>query len=247
MLEIRDAMAPGASDSPSPAEDAEGVAQRLADAEGLTLVRADNHTGYRYVSVDQRKLNTAARKHNTPYRARSVGHSFNLGEFHTAHEAALAIARHLGPKLSQEQASGYIPSRNQLHSRGSEFGVPRKRSLDTTYDQAATVIECCTVTEAESSDGDGSDGSGARTAIHAELVAVSTVGGAAASQVEEGGGTAAHGRKRPAVRPSRTTGTTWTTRHEKPVVTVVDGVAYFAVEVPAGARAPVCLTAEWAS
>ena len=151
--------------------------------------------------------------------------------------------------------------------------VPPTVAPQVAYDQAATVIECIetTVIEAETSDGDGSvgSGSGAPTAILAEVAAevvavtVSPPGGstnplaaaaaAAAALVQEGDGHGSDGtasrltQKRPAVRPSRATSTAWTTRHERPAVTVVDGVAYFAVEVPRGVRAPACLTVEWAS
>ena len=153
--------------------------------------------------------------------------------------------------------------------------VARTVAPQVAYDQAATVAECIetTVIEAETSEGDGSvgSGSGAPTAILAEVAAevvavtVSAPGGstnplasgaaAAAALMQEGvrdgygsDGTASRlTQKRPAVRPSRATSTAWTTRHERPAVTVVDGVAYFAVEVPRGVRAPACLTVEWAS
>ena len=153
--------------------------------------------------------------------------------------------------------------------------VPPTVAPQVAYDQAATVIECIetTVIEAETSEGDGSvgSGSGAPTAILAEVAAevvavtVSAPGGstgplasgaAAAAALMQEGDRDGHGsdgtasrltQKRPAVRPSRATSTAWTTRHERPAVTVVDGVAYFAVEVPRGVRAPACLTVEWAS
>ena len=112
---------------------AEGVAQSLADAEGLTLIRACNQSGYRYVTVDPRKLhvNTGSLV-RTPYRARSTGqHKFNLGEFATAHEAALAVARFFGPQLSRDQAAA--TREGSRRGRESEFGVPKKRSLDAAY------------------------------------------------------------------------------------------------------------------
>lgn len=225
--------------------DAEGMAQSLADAEGLALIRADNQSGYRYVTVDPRKSTSRS---GLAYRARGTGtHKFSLGEFFSAHEAALAVARFLGPKVSHEKAA--VTGR-QVHGLAiqTEFGVPRKRGLDDTSEQTATVVECCVV-EAESSDGGGSGGSGALTVIPAEIVAVtiSTPGSAASALTQEGDDTAAHERKRPVVRPSRASSTTWTTRHEKPAVTVVDGIAYFAVDVPVGVSAPACLTVEWAS
>ena len=118
---------------PITAGSAEGVAQSLADAEGLTLIRACNQSGYRYVTVDPRKLhvNTGSLA-KTPYRARCTGQQkFNLGEFATAHEAALAVARFFGPQLSRDQAAATrVGSRR---GRESEFGVPKKRSLDAAY------------------------------------------------------------------------------------------------------------------
>ena len=180
-------------------------------------------------------------------------------------------------RTARTKAQGSLPlGPTQRYARVPASGVtyvPRTVAPKVAYDQAATVIECIetTVIEAETSDGDGSvgSGSGASTAILAEVAAevvavtVSPPGGstnplaaaaaAAAALVQEGDGHGSDGtdsrltQKRPAVRPSRATSTAWTTRHERPAVTVVDGVAYFAVEVPRGVRAPACLTVEWAS
>ena len=61
-----------------------------AEAEGLTLLVADNKTGYFGVSLDKRL--SAAHK---PYQARVSrgGNLVHLGSFATAEEAALCIAR----------------------------------------------------------------------------------------------------------------------------------------------------------
>ena len=182
-------------------------------------------------------------------------------------------------RTARTKAQGSLPlGPTQRYARVPASGVtyvPRTVAPQVAYDQAATVIECIetTVIEAETSEGDGSvgSGSGAPTAILAEVAAevvavtVSAPGGstdplasgaAAAAALMQEGDRDGHGsdgtasrltQKRPAVRPSRATSTAWTTRHERPAVTVVDGVAYFAVEVPRGVRAPACLTVEWAS
>ena len=64
--------------------------QQQAEAEGLTLLKADNKTGYFGVSLDKRL--SAAHK---PYQARvrRGGKDVHLGSFATAEEAALCIAR----------------------------------------------------------------------------------------------------------------------------------------------------------
>ena len=76
-----------------------------AAAEGLTfLVDASNPTGFRGVY----KSNSAVR----PFYAKVLGRkkTQNVGKFATAHEAALAIARALGPQKVAESAAA--PSRN---------------------------------------------------------------------------------------------------------------------------------------
>ena len=59
-------------------------ALRQAEAEGLTLLKADNVTGYKSVVFDRRKL-------TKPYQAnvRRGGKIVFLGQFVTAEEAAL--------------------------------------------------------------------------------------------------------------------------------------------------------------
>jgi len=62
-------------------------ARQQAEAEGLTLLKADNKAGYFRVHLDQRKTK--------PYQARVMrgGKDVCLGSFTTAEEAALCIAR----------------------------------------------------------------------------------------------------------------------------------------------------------
>ena len=107
-------------------DDALQTAERLAEEEGLTLVRSgSNSTGFRWVSLDGRDGRT------TPYRARphELGRDLDLGFYSSAAEAALAIARHLGPDASRDYAAGLVkparPHRKPAPAR--QFGVSRKQ------------------------------------------------------------------------------------------------------------------------
>ena len=66
-------------------------AERLAAAEGLSLVPADNTTGFKCVSYNNSYIK--------PYKAEigQNGEQHRVGTFATAAEAALAYARRLGP------------------------------------------------------------------------------------------------------------------------------------------------------
>ena len=66
-----------------------GAAARQAEAEGLTLLKADSNTGYKRVSC------TGCRSKSKPYLAqvRRGGKTVHLSRFATAEEAALAYAR----------------------------------------------------------------------------------------------------------------------------------------------------------
>ena len=70
---------------------AETEARQLAAAEGLSLVPADNSTGYKGV----RRINGNGK----PFQAQisQDGKQHHLGSFATAAEAALAYARRIGP------------------------------------------------------------------------------------------------------------------------------------------------------
>ena len=84
-----------------------------AEAEGLTLLKADNKTGYFGVYLS----NPGKPK---PYRAqvRRGGKKVSLGSFATAEEAALCVARspegraaaeRAAPQLSEEEGKGTVP------------------------------------------------------------------------------------------------------------------------------------------
>ena len=70
-------------------------AHAAAEEEGLTLLRADNPTGFKHVSRygDASKPFKAQLKHG--------GRHKNLRNFATAEEAALAVARFLGRRASR--------------------------------------------------------------------------------------------------------------------------------------------------
>ena len=99
--------------------DPETLATRLAAAEGLTLVPANNEVGYRGVSL-----------HTSPgtfhVRKRKDGKNYELGHFSSAAEAALAYARFLGPAESaKEAAQGPARKRRAGSEDHGDFGVPR--------------------------------------------------------------------------------------------------------------------------
>ena len=84
-----------------------------AEAEGLTLLEADNKVGYFGVYLDK----SGKRK---PYQAqvRRGGKKVTLGTFVTAEEAALCIARspegqaatkQAAPQVSEEEGKGTVP------------------------------------------------------------------------------------------------------------------------------------------
>lgn len=88
-------------------EQAAEQAEQAATAEGLTLVRSSASTGFRYVVPTDRHAGKS--RSRTTYQAciqrPSTKADIKLGTFPTAIEAALAVARHLGPEASAAQAS----------------------------------------------------------------------------------------------------------------------------------------------
>ena len=89
-------------------------AHAAAEEEGLTLLRADNSTGFKNV---QRQGSGS-----TPFRAqlRHGGHQHNLGQFATAEEAALAVARVLGPEGVAAALSPPAPEREEAAMTAEE-------------------------------------------------------------------------------------------------------------------------------
>jgi hypothetical protein len=79
--------------APEPTPMTAAEAHAAAAAEGLTLLRAENVTGFKGVS-------RAGRSASKPFQAmqKHDGRDKHLGNFATAEEAALAVARFLGPE-----------------------------------------------------------------------------------------------------------------------------------------------------
>ena len=86
-----------------------------ADARGLTLLQADNKTGYFGVHFNKPGQ-------SKPYQARVKrgGKDVHLGSFATAEEAALCIARSLeGRKAAERAASAPQPRRSEEEGQGN--------------------------------------------------------------------------------------------------------------------------------
>ena len=75
------------------------TARKKAQVEGLTLVPSVNEAGFKHVSLTTAGFKAHHRSHH-PYRVDV------LGVFDTAEEAALAVARRLGPKASAAEGNG---------------------------------------------------------------------------------------------------------------------------------------------
>ena len=106
--------------APPPAPHAAAAAAHAAAAaEGLTLLRAANATGFKYVVY-----NTGG--HGKPFKAQD-GRSNYLGLFATAEEAALAVARFREAPKSPPQPA--VPPRDRKRS-ASPSPLCSKRSKD---------------------------------------------------------------------------------------------------------------------
>ena len=101
-------LAPPAPPAPEPTMTA-AEAHATAAAEGLALLRADNPTGFKFVGhID---------KASKPFKARvwQKRRNSHLGSFATAEQAALAVARFLGPEgvaaaLAADEAKALEPA-----------------------------------------------------------------------------------------------------------------------------------------
>ena len=109
------------------ADEALHEAERLAQAEGVTLVRAATLTGFKWVTVDRRDGEDGYRwrRISRPYRAKLSSPRVDLGTFPSAAEAALAIARRLGPDASRD-AAALAAAGKRVYNPGGEFGVSRR-------------------------------------------------------------------------------------------------------------------------
>jgi hypothetical protein len=126
-------------------------AYAAAEAEGLTLLRAENSTGFYGVSP-----NTGRGK---PFKAqlKQGGRNNNLGYFATAEEAALAVARFLGPEgvaaelapepapmtAAEAHAAAAAEGLTLLRAENSTgfYGVHPSNSVSKTF--KASLTRCC--------------------------------------------------------------------------------------------------------
>ena len=101
-----------------------------ASAEGLSLLRAENATGFKYVFYDERSSKTK------PFRAelKHDGRRKHLGNFATAEEAALAVARLLGPDgVAAALASKPAPmTAAEAHAAAATEGLALLRADNAT-------------------------------------------------------------------------------------------------------------------
>ena len=127
--------------------DALATAMAIAEAEGLTLIRADNECGFSHV--------TATRNRNdevVSYRVRvsHEGKEITFGAFQTAAEAALCYARHLGPEACWQPAKK--PRRKPFAYKYEGFGVAQRELPRKPASPASSVVECRIVGEDEGDD-----------------------------------------------------------------------------------------------
>ena len=123
--------------------DALATAMAIAEAEGLTLVPADNESGFKNVNRVEKAVTRPFR-----VRVRHEGKDVVLGTFDTAAEAALCYARFLGPELCWQQAKR--PRTKRGEGFGEGFGVGNHELLQKAASSASSVVECRIV-------GDGDD------------------------------------------------------------------------------------------
>ena len=103
--------------------------QAVAQAEGLTLVVADNTTGYFGVRFSKSKKSTPFRAH-----VRRGGKNAHLGYFTTAEEAALCIARTPERRAAADRAAAPpLTSKEALQQAQAEGLTLHKTDNSTGY------------------------------------------------------------------------------------------------------------------
>ena len=110
-------------------------AHATAAAEGLTLVRAENEMGFKGVS----RNNRSAKK---PFQAqlRHEGRNKNLGMFATAEEAALAVARFIGPAGAAAPPRRGRPRKRPAASGAGPSAPPSKRGKQPAADDDEVYV-----------------------------------------------------------------------------------------------------------
>ena len=110
-------------------------AHAVAAAEGLTLLRAENATGFKGVSRNARAV-------TKPFQAQLTirGRTIFLGRFETAEEAALAVARFLVPKDVAAPAAS-SPKRPAASSATESARKRGKQPADIFFVQAELAAD----------------------------------------------------------------------------------------------------------
>ena len=104
-------------------------ARQQAGAEGLTLLEAENSTGYFGVYLDK-----SCKPKPYQARVRRGGKDVSLGRFATAEEAALRVARSQAPPLvASEDSTGW--------AAGQEPQVPSDDGGDDASDEGQDEFE----------------------------------------------------------------------------------------------------------
>ena len=122
-------------------------AQQQAQAEGLTLVKSDNKTGYFCVS-----LNTSCKLKLYQAQVWRGGKKVQLGCFVTAEEAALYIARLRAPPLVSEDTAGRAAA--QLHVASDDGGGD---DAGEEVEEEFEVLDAVEVLDAWTDDDDDDD------------------------------------------------------------------------------------------
>ena len=113
---VAEALAPSAAEQLQPTTAAEAVA--AAAAEGLTLVRANNASGFRYVLQ-------LGNRHRAQLRFN--GERRYLGSFHTPEQAALRVARWLRDRASEDEPRWLMRRLCMEHTRERRWRRKRRR------------------------------------------------------------------------------------------------------------------------
>ena len=133
----------------APMTEEQAAVLRLAEAEGLELLRADNKTGFRGVSMQ--KNGTKRFKAEVSLNGKVT----YLGSFATAEEAALAIARALAPKAEEAPAEAAVEAPVEAPVEEAPVEAPAEPEAEeaaapaVTEEQAAAAAEALRLAAAE--------------------------------------------------------------------------------------------------
>ena len=125
------------TESPLPPEEV----RRLAESEGLPLIVAPTHTGFKGVSMV-----SSNGKNKTPLFALKINKK-HAGSFPTAEQAALAYSRHIGREAAVVEAA----AAQEAMARRAAVQTPEGRDLTVAEAEAAAAAEGLTLKRSECS------------------------------------------------------------------------------------------------